>query len=364
MTMSSDLSKFEDLFDRARKYTDKNLNEAQTIKTFVEPFLRTLGYDDSDPEQVTPQYPIEVGDKKVEWVDFALLHNGEPDILIECKALADKLDKSKSLQLRRYFNLVSSCKIGVLTNGVRYLFYTDKKMTNTMDDEAFLEADFSGDDKQFLVNLKSLSAGQWDLEEFKSSSEDLRRLREAMEIIAQGAAKPDDDLTKYFMGKISPDIRFTAKTINEFRPIVKEAFTKYIHSQVIKTAEGVLEGQAKSTEEATREEEGDGIYTTDTEIEGYFAVKTLLHTTIDTHRIVMRDQKSFCSILLDGSNRKTICRFFNFADREEGIPGIGKGAHVIISSTEKGERFVLNETDDLYPLKDKLIEAVKRLETV
>ena len=70
-----------------------------------------------------PEYTTDVGIKKGEKVDYAIMDNGEPIILIEAKWCGEKLDKHDS-QLFRYFG-TSSARFGILTNGLVYKFYTD-----------------------------------------------------------------------------------------------------------------------------------------------------------------------------------------------------------------------------------------------
>ena len=43
---------------------------------------------------------------------------------------------------------------------------------------------------------------------------------------------------------------------------------------------------------------------------GYQIIKAIAAAYIDPDRIVIRDNKSYCAILLDDSNRKTIVRFY------------------------------------------------------
>ena len=78
----------------------------------------------------------------------------------------------------------------------------------------------------------------------------------------------------------------------------------------------------------------------------------------------MRDQRSYCGILLDNNNRKPICRLFNFDHYEPGMENIGRNAHIVImtKSNNDGERFDLQFVDDIHPLGEKLVEAVKRHE--
>ena len=73
--------------------------------------------------------------KKGEKVDYAIIKEGEPVILIECKSIQENLDRHDS-QLFRYFG-TTTAKFAILTNGLIYRFYTDLDSPNKMDDDPF-----------------------------------------------------------------------------------------------------------------------------------------------------------------------------------------------------------------------------------
>ena len=60
-------------------------SEEATKMSLIVPFFRILGYDVFNPNEFCPEYTADVGIKKGEKVDYAILFNNEPQILIECK---------------------------------------------------------------------------------------------------------------------------------------------------------------------------------------------------------------------------------------------------------------------------------------
>ena len=57
------------------------------------PFINTvLGYDVFDPREVTPEFVCDVGTKKGEKIDYAILKDGDVQILIECKKIGEPLN--------------------------------------------------------------------------------------------------------------------------------------------------------------------------------------------------------------------------------------------------------------------------------
>ena len=50
-----------------------------------------LDYDVFNPMEFVPEYVADVGTKKGEKVDYAIMNDGKPVILIECKSVKDTL---------------------------------------------------------------------------------------------------------------------------------------------------------------------------------------------------------------------------------------------------------------------------------
>ena len=76
------------------------------------------------PLEVTPEYVSDVGTKKGEKVDYAIVKDGSPIMLFECKKSGDSLNINHAGQLFRYFH-VTSVRFGVLTNGIEYKLFSD-----------------------------------------------------------------------------------------------------------------------------------------------------------------------------------------------------------------------------------------------
>jgi hypothetical protein len=110
-----------------------------TKNAIVMPLLSAMGYDVFDPDEVIPQYIVGDLAHKRETVDYAVLKDGKPVILIECKHWEANLDKEKT-QLKRFMSFTGA-RIGVYTNGLEYRFYGDLEKPGVMDAAPFLEFD-------------------------------------------------------------------------------------------------------------------------------------------------------------------------------------------------------------------------------
>ena len=75
------------LSGNARQRVPHARTEEATKNALVMPFLQVLGYDVFDPLEVVPEYVADVGMKRGEKVDYAILMDGDPIIIIECKAV-------------------------------------------------------------------------------------------------------------------------------------------------------------------------------------------------------------------------------------------------------------------------------------
>lgn len=113
----------------------KRKNEAAAKQILVIPFLRALGYIDTDENCVMPEWPINVSNHPRK-VDYAIsndgtLSSGDVSVLVEAKAINVDLDAPRHgvtplSQLSRYFNATPSARVAILSNGKEFRFYCRK----------------------------------------------------------------------------------------------------------------------------------------------------------------------------------------------------------------------------------------------
>ncbi|MEM8835683.1 MAG: hypothetical protein AAGD00_07680 [Planctomycetota bacterium] len=80
--------KLTNIADKIPLVRDQLGTEEATKTALVLPFLQAMGYDVFNPNEVVPEFTADVGIKKGEKVDYALLREGRPMVLIECKTSA------------------------------------------------------------------------------------------------------------------------------------------------------------------------------------------------------------------------------------------------------------------------------------
>lgn len=128
------------LAERSQTIHPMCLNEESTKQYLVLPLLTVLGYDCANPYEVQPEYPAGFRDGVQDRVDYAIIRDGEPLIVIECKKRGSVLFGNRG-QLCGYFAALTTARVGILTDGVRYEFFTDSEMPNVMDEEPFVTLD-------------------------------------------------------------------------------------------------------------------------------------------------------------------------------------------------------------------------------
>ena len=203
-----------------------NLPTEEATKTaLIMPFINALGYDVFNPLEVLPEMCCDIGTKKGEKIDYAIMRDGEPIILIECKHWEQDLNLHDN-QLLRYFN-VSKAKFGVLTNGITYRFYTDLSEPNIMDDKPFLEINMLDLKDTQIEELKKFHKSYFDVDMILSSASELKYMGELRTVIGKEFTTPSPDFVRFF-GKQVYDGVFTPKVLEQFSTLVKRTINNYV----------------------------------------------------------------------------------------------------------------------------------------
>ena len=101
------------LSERISSLKGNILTEEATKNAFIMPFIQTLGYDVFNPMEVVPEMDCDLIKKKGDKLDYAIMQDGEPILLIECKHWEQNLDLHAT-QLQKYF-VASKAKFAVKT---------------------------------------------------------------------------------------------------------------------------------------------------------------------------------------------------------------------------------------------------------
>jgi predicted type IV restriction endonuclease len=296
------------------KTNKANIATEEAAKTaFVLPFLQILGYDVFNPMEVVPEYCADVGTKKGEKVDYAIFSGSTLQILIECKPCNLELNINHASQLFRYFS-VKEARLAILTNGIRYQFYSDIESSNKMDQKPFFEFEVETLKPSDIRIIEGFSKKNFDIDKIVHEASNLKLqslIRKELEIEFKS---PSQEFVKLLAARIHTG-RLTPPVLEKFTKLTGTSISTLIQNLVTDRISSALE--ASSPTDVVPENEmlnEDGAVTTEEEMEGWRIIRAICAQKIDVNRVVMRDQKSYCGILLDDNNRKSLARlYFNSA---------------------------------------------------
>lgn len=326
------LSQLEKISQRAIQNT--LLTEEATKTSLILPFLMALGYDIFDPTEIIPEYTTDVGTKKGEKVDYAILHNNSISVLIEAKKATSKLTQNPT-QLFRYFS-VTKARLAILTNGIVYKFYSDFEEPNKMDLSPFFELNIHSLNQKSLNFLQNLQKENWDLESILQSGSEMKVRSSIENSLEQEFSSPSDDLLKVFFNLSQPGKRWIPTVRDPFRNLFQACLDKFLEQKVEQRLLCALEINQEAKPE---------IETTPEELESFRIIQGILSPLFSPERVVYRDSKKYFSILLDDHNRKVLCRLTYVGSRKE----------VYFPSSKKS--FDIGNVQDLFLLKEEILEA-------
>lgn len=341
---------------RVEKLQNSISTEEATKTSVIMPFFQILGYDIFNPEEFTPEFVADVGIKKGEKVDYAIMSDGKPVILIEAKSINEKLQRHDS-QLFRYFG-TTSAKFAILTNGLIYRFYTDLEEQNKMDTAPFLEINILDLKESSIHELAKFKKNSFDLEKIFNSASELKYLNKLKNFYNDQWETPSEEFVKFMISQIYNGVK-TKNTIEKFEPIIKKAFKQFINEMVNDKLNAAL--KSTNAEDTPHEAEQSPdvqiidekieskIETSEEEVEGYAITKFLLMDIVDEARICYRDNLSYFNILLDNNIRKWICRL-----------GFNQSQKYIQFNDDDRSYVNIDKVTDISLHKDKLVEVAKK----
>jgi hypothetical protein len=250
------------------------------------------------------------------------LENGHPKILVEAKPYTSDLKTAEMGQLSRYFQ-ATNARIGILTNGQTFLFYSDLDKPNLMDERPFAEIDLFDLKSAPLEQIKQMSKAMFDIDTLLSTAERLKYLRGVKEQLKAELTDPSEWLVKEMAGRVHSAKRTSSQLLEKFKPIVIDAIKAYINDKINERLSSAMEVEKAQAEVANpvpvdlSEDEETGIVTTKEEYEGLYIIRAICASEIDPSRLTEKDTKTYCNVLLDNNSWKSIVRMhFNGAQKK------------------------------------------------
>lgn len=347
-----------DLIDKIKEIANRYDKQAANIQTeeatknaLIMPFIASLGYDIFNPSEVIPEFTADVGIKKGEKVDYAIKKDDQIILLVECKHCGVNLQDEHASQLFRYFH-TTSARFGLLTNGLIYQFYSDIEEPNKMDEKPFFEFDIRDIGDHNIKELKKFAKNNFSLTDILTVASALKYKGALIKLLEVESETPSDALIKFFVSQIYPG-RATQPIIELFGKLVKEGLNEFINNRInlrLKTAlsqpVAAIESPLVNSDDSFSSIEKTDVTTTTEEIDGFLIVKAIARQVVSVERVVMRDTKSYCGILLDDNNRKPICRLhFN-------------GSKKYIEIGRSNEKIIINGLDEIYDYSKQIQQSI------
>jgi hypothetical protein len=346
------IEKIKELSAKVTKEIEHIETEEATKNALIMPFINVLGYNVFDPTEVMPEFTADVGTKKGEKVDYAIMKEGKPIMLFECKSVGTKLEIGQASQLFRYFT-VTPAKIGVLTDGIIYQFYSDLEQKNLMDNKPFLEFNILKLQEASVEELKKFKKDSFVAEAITEAAFEMRYTKEIKRILNDELNAPSEEFVKYFISTrgVYGGSRVSSNMLKNFTRITQNAFTHFIADKRDEFLESAKELQDKIKKEIEQKEDGqitEKIITTEEELEAYYITRAILSENIPVDRVALKDYQSYCNILLDNKITQPLLRLhFN-----------GKQWHIgLFDENKKETRFLIEKLSDIYKYKEQIKKA-------
>lgn len=338
--MKFDLIKIK---DRYCENKDSILTEEATKTSIIMPFISALGYDLFNPKEVVPEFIADIGAKKGEKIDYAIIKDSNPIIIIECKKIGEDLDIHQD-QLIRYFSCTPA-KIAILTNGTEYRFFTDSRDKNKMDKDPFIVFNLlSFNDKDISI-LQKFKRENFDLSNIIKDADKFLIRRDITEYYKKQFADPDEEFLRYSL-RIAYKGKLTEGIFKQYEEIVRESLKRFLSDLVSERIESMNEKISEgSSVEIVSNQDNNGIITTEEEIQGYNIVKGLLCENEPSENINYKDKKTFFGIHYKDRIQNYICKLqFNNVQKKS----------IVIQD----ETFEITDLNDIYKYKSKLTESL------
>jgi len=242
MSFNENVYKLAEQIQERKKHIS---NEEMTKHSLIIPFIQLLGFDVFNPLEVQPEYTADFGKKKGEKVDYAILKNNKILIFVEAKPVGSRLD-THNAQLSRYFNSTPEVKLAIITDGVKYNFFSDVKQPNIMDTIPFFEMDFSAISEADVQVLSQFQKDCLDNGSITKLAEDLLSVIAMQKLLRDLFTEPSDEFIR-FIARQTGQSRVTSVTLERYRPLIKKCMLSTLSEIFSDVSKEMLQPTAAQT---------------------------------------------------------------------------------------------------------------------
>jgi hypothetical protein len=239
-------------------------NEQATKQSLIGVLFTLLGYDLTDPRECVPEYRADFGkDRSAKPIDWAFFQNGRPLFFVEAKEASRRL-AGYDEQLADYFAKSPEVKLGILTNGVHWRFFTDVMHQNVMDQEPFIKWDVFSDEKPPIDFLTLLQKSEYNSQLIRAFAEQRRNQNLLLGEISR-LLEPSSEFVKLAVANIETR-NLKESVVESWKPVLASALQEWVKQRMLSMAlDPTL--HAESTPDAARVE------TTQEELDAFATVQ-------------------------------------------------------------------------------------------
>lgn len=346
-------TRLAELQKRTIEHREVLLTEEAAKTALVMPFIQALGYDVFNPSEVVPEYTADVGTKKGEKVDYAICSGGNVTVLIECKPSSSELNINHAGQLFRYFS-VTDARLALLTNGVTYQFYSDIEAPNKMDSKPFFTFTMDAIKPTDVKTLENFAKATFDIDKIVKEAGNLKIQSLLRKELEKEFSDPSEEFVKLMARRVSTG-NVTAAIKDNTAKLLVSTISTMVRDMVTERLSSALKASSPIVTDVSAEADAaeEEVMTTAEELSGFHIVQAIASKLVHPKRIVLRDAKSYCAILLDDNNRKSLARMhFN-----------GLSTKYFGTFSGKDEtRHVVGDLTDIYQFAARIEQRLRELD--
>lgn len=344
MDFSNELNEFA---ARISKLKDNISTEEATKTSLVLPFFQLLGYDIFNPLEFVPEYTADTGTKKGEKVDYAIMKNREPIVIVEVKPVNTELNTKHINQLFRYFT-VTKARFAILTNGTVYRFYSDLEETNKMDLFPFFEINILDLKTDAARELNKFRKDCFDMKGILNSASELKYISLLKNAIAEQFNNPSEQFIRALIKNIYNGVK-TQAVIDKFRELTLTAINEYISDLLNEKLKNIIspEVSRELSENLAASEKGHAFLPEETEALDYVA------KMLGTDNISYKKTTRYAYMHIVGSQYKWVCRVS--IRQENRLFTLHK-----FENTDYETEYYFDETEQLGQIKDLIIDTYQK----
>jgi predicted type IV restriction endonuclease len=282
---------------RVRELVEHVGSEEAAKKSLIEPLFVLLGYDLTDPRECVLEFKADFGkDRSTKPVDYAFYKNGRPIFFVEAKDATRNL-KGFDEQLGDYFGKCVEVKLGVLTNGVQWRFFTDSVHENKMDTEPFLKWDLLSDKNPPMDFLTLLQKSQFNPQLIRTFAEKRRNQNLLLGEMSR-LLEPSSEFVRMAIQNIETR-NLTERVVDSWKPVLASAIEEWAKQKMLSMA-------LDPTELADTASRGK-VETTKEELDAFAAIQSIIGPDCS---IGYEDTATYFKVHLRDRRTWVMCRLY------------------------------------------------------